>query len=173
MKDFRLPLKSLTPGETAYGYHLGKQFFVDMESADIIDADLDVALTVNFKGEIYNLSFMIKGNVTLQCDRCLEDMKLPVDTAYDIAVEYGDAPDDESDTLLVIPRNDNYLDISGLIYDTVELAVPMQHVHDEGDCDETMSHILSEHSTDDDTEADPRWAQLKELSDNNDNNQSE
>lgn len=172
-KDFLLPLKSMTPGEATYEYHLGKKFFADMESVDITDADLDVVLTVNYKGDIYNLNFSIKGNVTVECDRCLEDMKLPVDTVYDIAVEYGDAYDDESDTLLVIPHSDNSLDVAGLIYDTVELAVPMQHVHEEGDCDEAMSDILNSHIAEDDDVADPRWAELKKLSDNNDNNQPE
>ena len=71
-------------------YHLGKQFFVNMESADIHDADLNVALTVTHKHDLYELDFHVTGTVTLICDRCLDDLIYPIDTTYTINVKYGD-----------------------------------------------------------------------------------
>ena len=46
--QFKLPLKSLTPGGHSFEYHLDKEFFKNMESADVRDADVDVHLTVDF-----------------------------------------------------------------------------------------------------------------------------
>ena len=57
--EYKLPLKSMPEGTQTFEYHLGKQFFVNMESADIHDADLTVSLTVDHKGELYNLDFQI------------------------------------------------------------------------------------------------------------------
>ena len=110
-------------GTHEFAYHLDKQFFVTMESADVRDANLDVRLTVVYKHDLYNLAFHITGTVTLLCDRCLDDLVFPIDTTYDIAVKYGEDYD-ETDELLIIPEADNTLNVSYMIYDTASLAIP-------------------------------------------------
>ena len=65
-------------GEQTFEYSLGKQFFANMESADIHDADLHVTLTVSHKQDIYHLQFDIEGTITLICDRCLDDLIYPL-----------------------------------------------------------------------------------------------
>ena len=188
--EFRLPLKTIPEGVQEFEYHLGKQFFVNMESADIHDADLSVKLTVNHKNDIYDLSFHITGTVTLICDRCLDDLIYPIDATYEIAVKYGDDYS-ETDELLVIPESDNYLNVSYMIYDTASLAVPVKHVHPLGKCNRQMSALLRKHRAvkegDEDAElaeslidemdgmeaegdsgageapTDPRWDALKDL----------
>jgi uncharacterized metal-binding protein YceD (DUF177 family) len=182
---FKLPLKSLSHGEHLFDYHLDKQFFTDMESADIHGANLDVKLVVNYKGDVYDLSFSIKGEIVLLCDRCLDDLHFPIDVTYHIMVKYGDKYNDDSDVLLEIPETDNYLNVAYMIYDTVELAIPIKHVHPAGQCNRAMSAILNKHrvqpkeedaelvnelieemesgelDTDEDTPTDPRWDALK------------
>lgn len=185
---YKLPLKSLAAGTYEYEYRLGKQFFKDMESADIHDADLTVHLTVVHKRDVYQLDFHIEGTVTLICDRCLDDLIMPVETTYSLTVKYGDDYNDEADDLLVIPQSDNFLNVAYMIYDTVALTIPMKHVHPLGKCNRQMSAMLRKHRThrpdDEDTEledslidemdsmeaepqhqeTDPRWDALKNLS---------
>ncbi len=184
---YKLPLKSLAAGTYDYEYHLGKQFFTDMESADIHDADLTVKLTVTHKRDIYRLDFTITGTITLICDRCLDDLIMPVDTTYSIAVKYGDDYNDEADDLLIIPESDNFLNVAYMIYDTVALTIPIKHVHPMGKCNRQMSAMLRKHRAHrpgdedaelednlidemetmdterDDPPADPRWDGLKAL----------
>ena len=121
--EFRLQLKNIPEGVQEFEYHLGKQFFVNMESADIHDADLTVRLTVTHKHDIYNLAFHVTGTVTLICDRCLDDLIHPIDATYDIAVKYGDDYS-ETDELLIIPESENWLNVSYMIFDTASLAIP-------------------------------------------------
>ena len=104
---FKLPLKSLGVGTHEFEYHLDKQFFVNMESSDIHDADLNVALTVQYNGDIYNLDFHITGEVVLICDRCLDDLRFPIDATYHIVVKYGEDYNDDNDEVLEIPETDN------------------------------------------------------------------
>lgn len=143
--DYKVPLKSLAQGTHLFEYHLGKRFFEDMESPDIRDADLDVKLTVTCKGDTYILDFHIAGTFTLICDRCLDNLVMPVDTDYQINVEYGDDYNDESDDVLVIPYSDNYLNVAYMLYDTVALSIPMKHVHPAGKCNRQMSQVLKKH----------------------------
>lgn len=192
---FKLPLKSLAPGKHTFQYHLDKQFFTNMESADIHDADLGVDLTVDYNGHYYLLDFKITGEAVLICDRCLDDLRLPIDTGYRITVEYGEDYNDESDDVLQIPESDNYLNVAYMIYDTVALAIPIKHVHPLGKCNRQMSAMLKKHRATIDSEdadleeslidemdalddttpdrgftappADPRWDALKKLSGTN------
>jgi uncharacterized metal-binding protein YceD (DUF177 family) len=60
------------------------------------------------------------------------------------------------------------LDIAWFIYEAIALAVPIQHVHQPGDCNDAMMRVLSEHSAArssdaDAQEIDPRWEKLKSL----------
>lgn len=142
---FKLPLKSLGEGVHEFDYKLDKQFFANMENADIRDAALDVHLVVDHHNDIYSLAFTIAGTVTLLCDRCLDDLILPIDTVYNINVEYGDDYNDESDDLLIIPESDNYLNVAYMLYDTVVLCIPMKHVHPLGKCNRAMSALLKKH----------------------------
>lgn len=142
---FKLPLKSLGEGVHEFDYKLDKQFFANMENADVRDADLDVHLVVEHHNDIYALAFTISGTVTLLCDRCLDDLVLPIDTTYNINVEYGDDYNDESDDLLVIPQGDNFLNVAYMLYDTVVLAIPIKHVHPLGKCNRAMSALLKKH----------------------------
>ena len=167
---------SLPEGTQQFEYHLDKGFFEAMESADVRDAELTVRLEVTRRGDIYDMRFYIEGNVTVGCDRCLDDLVMPVDADYSVAVKYGDAYNDEADEVIEIPAGERYFDISRLVYDTVMLSLPMTCVHPAGACNPAMSSILEDHSAtiadgDDDatadTEIDPRWSELKKLTDNN------
>lgn len=179
--EFKIPLKTLQKGEHTFDFTLGKVFFNNMESTDIRDANIEVNLKVSYNGDIYNLVFVVKGTVTLTCDRCLDDLEWPIDTEYSIAVKYGDAYNDDSDTLLEIPFSDNELNVAYILYDTVSLAIPIKHVHPAGKCNRAMTSMLKKHRAgggfDDDADdiiddidnfdseaastTDPRWDALK------------
>lgn len=142
---YKLPLKSLPSGSHEFEYELGKQFFEDMESADIRDAHLKVIAIVNVKGDVFELTLRVSGEITLICDRCLDEMQWPIDTEYKIFVKYGEDYNDDSDTLLVIPESDNFLNIAYILYDTVALTIPIKHVHPAGKCNRAMSTLLRKH----------------------------
>lgn len=185
--EFKLPLKSLGIGTHEFRYHLDKKFFENMESSEIHGADLEVVLTMNYNGDFYTLDFHIAGEVTLICDRCLDDLHFPVDTSYHLVVKYGETYNDDNDEVLEIPESDNTLNVAYMIKDTVELAIPMKHVHPQGKCNRQMSAMLKKHrahvpgdtdteledqlideidtmdESDPQPESDPRWDALKNL----------
>lgn len=182
--EYKLPLKSMPVGTHEFEYRLGKQFFVNMENADIRDADILVKLTVEHKNDVYDLSFVMTGEVVVLCDRCLDELHLPIETSYHIIVKYGDDYCDDSDDFIEIPESDSYLNVAYMIHDTVALAVPIKHVHPLGKCNRAMSALLKKHrstsadaeeasledelidemdSMPDDAPADNRWDKLKDF----------
>ena len=190
---YNLPLKSLGVGTHHFEYHLDKQFFVNMESADVHDADLTVSLDVVYNGDFYDLAFKVSGEVVLICDRCLDDLHYPIEADYHIVVKYGEDYNDDNDEVLEIPESDSSLNVAYMIYDTVVLAIPIKHVHPLGKCNRQMSAMLKKHRAqagDEDTElenelidemdnidagaaadapSDPRWDALRKLSSDDSN----
>lgn len=191
MASRKLPLKTLSIGVQEFNYHLDAAFFNDVEATDVREASVDAVVKVDRKDdEIYQLSFEFSGEITIPCDRCLDDMQLPVATTYNLTVKEGEEYDDSDDEVLVIPGHWRELDLTPLMRDTVLLTIPIMHAHPEGECNPQMldrlEQIRAVNITDDeqlyDPEAgvdneettnnssddiDPRWAALKKLKDNN------
>ncbi len=173
-------------GERNYDFHLDRLFFSDMECSDMRDANLDVVLKVVHRNGAYELDFALTGDVTVPCDRCLDDLMIPVEAGYRIVVKYGDEFRQDSDELLVIPESDDSVNVAYMIYDTAMLALPIKRVHPMGKCNRAMSALLKKHRAisldDSDAEienelldgiddaqvgdsapSDPRWDALKGL----------
>ncbi len=192
MASHKLPLKSLSIGVQEFNYHLDTAFFNDVEATEVRDASVEATLKVDRKDdEIYQLSFEFSGEITIPCDRCLDDMRLPVDTTYNLTVKEGEEYDDSDDKVLVIPGHWRELDLTPLMRDTVLLTIPIMHTHPDGGCNQQMLDRLEQmravNITDDDQmhdspegsesetnklssgdgDIDPRWAALKKLKDNN------
>lgn len=142
--DYKLQLASLPVGEHTFTYHLDKQFFANMEADDIRDAEVEVTLTLQHRRDAYDLTFHLLGTLTVPCDRCLDDLELPVDTSYHVVVKYGDDYRDE-DEYMEIPASETSLNVAYMVYDTAVLAIPMKHVHPLGKCNRAMTSLLKKH----------------------------
>ena len=173
----KLKIKTLPFGTHAVECHLDESFFNTDEQIEVRRADVDVTLTVTRKSEsTFRLEISCRGTVTTACDRCLEDLDLPVDVDYRLNVEQmGTELDDSNDELLIVPTDWRELDAAPIVRDTVLLAIPMTHCHEnEDDCNADMLDLLDSHlaeavpdDVDDDqsetTSTDPRWEALKKL----------
>ena len=173
----KLKIKTLPFGIHTVECHVDESFFNTDEQNEVRHADVDVILNVTRKSEnTFRLEIACHGTVTVPCDRCLDDLDLPVDEDYSLNVEQmGDELDDTGDELLIVPSDWRELDAAPLVRDTVLLAIPMTHCHEnEDDCNPVMLDVLDSHLAgtvhvdDDDQQSetngtDPRWEALKKL----------
>ena len=173
----KLKIKTLPFGTHAVECHLDESFFYGQSDAEVRRADVDATLNVTRKGEnTYRLEISCHGTVTVACDRCLEDLDLPVEVSYCLNVEQmGTELDDSNDELLIVPSDWRELDTAPLVRDTVLLAIPMTHCHEnEEDCSAVMLNVLDSHRVEtvpdgeettesETTGTDPRWEALRKL----------
>ena len=146
MNDFIIPLDSLTAGNTKYSWHVGKSFFDSFENSEILDADLSIETVVEKSGKYIGVDCFVKGSVTVECDRCLENLEMPVDEAILLSVKFADENSDEQTEgnreILSLPRDSAELDMSQVVYDYVCLSLPMQRYHEDGGCNpETLRYL--------------------------------
>ena len=76
----------------------------------------------------------ITGHVVVECDRCLEDCRIPVDYDGRLLVRFSDEEREyDGDVLWLSPVEDE-VDLMQYIYESIVLSLPYQRVHPEGEC---------------------------------------
>ena len=128
MQPFVAQLRTLRTGASEFVWKAGRQFFEEFGDSDILDADITVTALVSNHGLTIGVKAAIAGSVTVPCDRCLENLVIPVDTSFE-----------ETYT----PESD-VLDISQEVYDYVLTFLPMVRVHPEGECNGETTKYLEE-----------------------------
>ena len=147
--DFTIPLNGLAAGKNEFFWQAGKEFFDSFDNAEILDAQLDADVIVEKSGRYIGVDCDVRGKVTVECDRCLDKLDMPIDVEIRLSVKYGmeensEEPQQGEREVIFIPDTDAELDLSQIIYDYVCLSLPMQRTHSEGKCNpEVMKYYGS------------------------------
>ena len=172
-----IPLNGLPAGKTPFFRHVGKEFFETFGNSEILDADLDVRAEVEKSGSYLGVDLQMTGTLTVACDRCLEDLRMPVDETVLLSIKFGPEPADgdaevkEGDRETVyLPADGSDIDLSQTVYDYACLALPMQRVHPDGGCNPAAVRYLTlEGEPEPQEPADSPFAALKGLLEKNNN----
>ena len=144
---FIIPLNGLAAGGNNFSWHAGKEFFEAFENTEVLDADLNVRACAEKSGRYLGVDCEVEGYVTVECDRCLEELEMDVDAEIRLSVKYGDEASSEEHQeggreIVFVPEGDAELDMSQIIYDYVCLSLPMQRCHEDGDCNpDVLRHL--------------------------------
>ena len=138
-ENFIIPLNGLTAGKNEFFLHAGKEFFDSFENQEIFDADLQIRVLVEKSGRYIGVDCDIEGEVTVECDRCLEMLDMPIDTQVRLSVKFGDEQaaelgQDGEREVIFVKEDEAQLDMSQIVYDYTCLALPMQRTHGPGRC---------------------------------------
>ena len=168
LETLKIDLDRLDDGLTQLSFDLDDSFFEAVEAPDVqkgnVHVDIDV---VRAEDDFFNLSFHGTGNVIVPCDRCLDDMEQPISFEQQLNAKFG-KENSEDDDLVTVAEDEGILDVAWLIYEFIELAIPIRHVHAPGKCNPAMIEMLQEHSAarsgeEEEEIVDPRWAALLKL----------
>jgi len=136
-------------------YLLDSLFFTNIGGEDIQKGKINMQLTISKKAGVFDLSFAFNGIVIIPCDRCLDDMDLPIETTAHLIVKLGKDYAEESDEIVVIPETEGKINLAWFLYEFIALAIPIKHVHAPGKCNKQMTSKLKKHSakSDDDDQS--------------------
>ncbi|MBE6233373.1 MAG: hypothetical protein E7118_02725 [Bacteroidales bacterium] len=167
---FIIPLNGLTAGKNEFSWQTGKEFFEIFENTEVLDAHLDTDVRVEKSGRYIGVDCDVRGKVTVECDRCLDELDMPVDVEIRLSVKYGseessEEPQPGEREVIFIPETDAELDLSQIIYDYVCLSLPMQRTHEVGECNpDAMKYFETPEGGSDFTEdAENPFSALKNL----------
>lgn len=185
---YNIKLLGLSHGEYLFDYDLDRKFFENIDGDEVRKGDVKAAVKVVVTSSTYDFSFDLKGVVQIPCNRCLDEMDQPIDAQSRLVVKLGDEYSEESDEVVIIPRDEGEINIAWFLYEFIVLNIPIKHYHEPGKCNRFMNSKLRKHQAvsksdvdsddllDDDTDVadfddddaneniDPRWEGLKGLS---------
>jgi len=155
---YSIPVKGLPAGTHHFSFEIDGEFFGRYENSEVVGARLSAEVNVVKSSTLMNISGAIAGVVSVECDRCLDELELPIETEFSLIVKLTKDVDEEDDEIMMMDQSEGEMDLSQLLYDTVILSLPLQRVHDEGNCNPEMIEKLrslsgsgGEESEDEDT----------------------
>lgn len=186
-EPYNIKLRDLKKPSEVFEYELNDDFFkkIDSPQHEVEKGKVSAKVTVIRKENIFEIQFEIEGKVLVPCNRCLDDMELPVSYREKLNVKFGARFSEENETVIV-PESEGAINIAWFLYEFIVVSIPIKHVHAPGECNKTMVSKLKRHIThrkdtddepdiefedddftEDDIPVDPRWESLQNLTDNN------
>ncbi len=171
---YKIPLRGLSEGTHKFDYTLNTLFFkqINDDESDLNGGQVEVNVTVKRNSSFFELDFTLVGEVSVPCDRCLDDMPIEINTKNHLVVKFGAEYSEESDEIVVIPEEDGEINIAWFLYEFISLSIPMKHVHVPGKCNKIMSSKLNKHkatSVDDEDDEEDTDEEYQSEDDNTDN----
>ena len=186
---YKVDLKGMQEDSCKFEFVLDNVFFANIDGPEVQKGKVNVTLFVKRTAGTFELVFQTEGVVFVSCDRCLDEMDVPVVTSDKLFVKFGSDYAEENENVVVIPEEEGYINIAWFMYEFIALTIPMKHVHAPGKCNKGMVSKLNKHlrttpddnggdeidssieeeveEVEDESSIDPRWNELKKILDNN------
>ena len=171
--DTTIQFSGLKTGKYTYDFQLGRTFFERYENEELSDGEVYFKVEMEKSERMLLFDFVYHGKIRTTCDRCLGEMEVPLEGRETLCVKFSDTETNpetgstQDEDVLILPEGSHQIDLAQWMYEYVAVAMPMQKVHPEGECDpEMLKYITDERAADEEgetREADPRWDALKQL----------
>ena len=168
LEEYKIPLKGLSVGQHLFSFIVDREFFECFEDEEISDSKVEVNIAMQKSTYTYELKFLVKGKVTLPCDRCLDELELSVKNESNLFIKHGEFFQEVDDEVVLVPEDEGYFDVAPYIFEYIKLSLPIQRVHKKGECNREMEErIQSLKPQESEIKTDPRWDSLRNLTTNN------
>ena len=166
---FIVQFSGLKLGKHNFEFDVDDAFFEKLDYSPIEKGEVKVKIVLDKKSNMMILDFELNGWVAENCDRCTVEFKQPISGEHQLYVKFGDEYEELDETLLVIPHESYELDVSQLIYEFIQLNVPLRKIpceknDDTNLCDQETLKVLEASETDGKS-SNPLWAELNKIKD--------
>ncbi len=163
LKDYTIQFVSLKQGTHFFEFDVDNKFFEEFDDCEFIDSTFKVELEFIKQSTMMLLNFSFNGTITVPCDRCLDDVIIPVEGEEKLIVKFGKEEYSDTDDIVVLPENEYEINVAQYIYEFIEINIPQRKIHEEGECNEEAIKKLNELEVKNDKDIDPRWSALNNL----------
>jgi len=169
LRNFSIPFTGLKLGKHQFEYVVTDAFFDEFEYSLVKKANLKCQVELEKQETMIILNFQINGTIDTNCDRCLAQYPQQVDIREQQIAKFSEEAIGEDDEIIILTKNDHEIDISGLIYEYINVSLPFITVcNNEGNtpyCDKEMLDSLNKLSANNEQseQIDPRWDALKKI----------
>jgi len=163
LSEYNIQFVGLKQGTHFYEFNVDNTFFGEFDCFDYDKATFKVELEFIKQSTMMRLNFKFSGEIIVPCDRCLDEVEIPVNGEEDLVIKFGQKRFEETDEILVLPENEFEINIASYIYEYISVHVPSKRVHPESECNKDVIEKLKSKEENKEIEIDPRWSGLKDF----------
>lgn len=172
LRQYEISFVGLKTGINHFTFPIDDHFFALFEDSLVKEGNLEVKLEFDKETSFFLLKFMISGWVKLPCDRCAAELMFPIDEDYHIVVKFDPhsvaEKDDSMADVVYINRSDSHLDVSQLMYEFINLSIPLNRINcdnlkGEKPCNQEILKRLTQQRPEKKIKKDPRWDNLSKI----------
>jgi uncharacterized protein len=173
---YSIAFKSLKDGVHHFRFEINKLFFEALDYSEITEGTAIVEAVLERRLDTMVLKTIIKGQVLVSCDRCMDDFFHPVDIENSLIVKpvkYREEFEDDNQDVMYVDESDDYLDLHHYLYESIILGLPLQRFHPvskngKSQCNKEMLKRLGNigHSDEAQEQTETIWEKLKEINNN-------
>lgn len=169
LKQFAIDIIGLKIGQHEFEYSIDDAFFQNFELSPVTEGQLAVKVVLDKSERMLNLELSLEGNVTLTCDRSLDEFQHPINESHELVFKFGEEEKELGDDIYMIHWDTQQLNVAQFIYEFVVLAIPLKKLHpryleDEDFEDELIYTAEADiEEPEEEQKVDPRWEALKQL----------
>ncbi len=174
LSQYIVPFNGLDNKDYDFSFTVTDEFFTYFPNSEIKGGNVDVKLVLSKKTHSLELNIHVVGEVKVECDRCLDEYEEDIDFNNKIMVEFADETNfDTDDDFVRLKTGENEINIAQFIYEFCHFGLPFTRYHYDDEngnpgCNPEMLAILDKHRANEKQKtADPRWAKLSEIKNNN------
>jgi DUF177 domain-containing protein len=164
--DYNIDIFKLSNSSHQYNFDFDDSFFGLFEESLVNKGSGKIVLELLKSDSFIELKFEIEGKIELVCDRSLEPFWFELKLTDKLLLKFGEEWEEISDEILMMPRDEQTINVSQYIYEFIGVAIPMKKLHPKFDNEDENDEFI--YSSDDNKEEennmiDPRWKKLKDL----------
>ena len=138
-EQFVIPFKGYKVGIHEFEFPLGSDLLEAVGDEELAGIEAVAKVTMTKAASMLTFDIDIEGSVTVECDRCLDELALPVEISDTLFVKFSEEELDFDGEVMWLNPADTQIDLLDYIYETVLLALPYQRVHERiEDCNQEM-----------------------------------
>ena len=135
---YSIAYKGLKNGRHNFRFEVDESLFEAFGSTEIKDGRCEVSVGMDRSETQLILDVRITGYVVVECDRCLEDCRVPIDFEGQLVVKFSDEVHEyDGEVMWMLPGEDR-VELAQYIYESIVLSLPYQRVHPDGECNPEM-----------------------------------
>jgi uncharacterized metal-binding protein YceD (DUF177 family) len=165
-----IPFKGLKDGWHNFIYKIDNKFFELLEYSELKIGDLSLQINLNKNSNFLLFEYSIIGKISITCDRCLDYFDMKIENSGKFYIKFSKETEENDEGYLTISPNEDSVDITHYIYESIVLNLPGQRVHPlsingKSTCNKEMLKKLKQfdNKKNRNKEIDSRWEKLNEI----------
>ena len=135
---YSIGYKGLSNSVFDFEFEVDDALFTAYESREVLGGDCHVNVSLSKNDNQLDLDVAIQGEVTCECDRCLEPCPIEIDYEGHLLVRISTEDGEYDGEVMWLNPAEDKLDLTQYIYESIILSLPYQRVHTEGECNPDM-----------------------------------